>query len=252
MDGYHKLIRWRLVIHGCIDGYSRTVVFLNCSTNNRASTVLQHFLSSLPQFRCPLRIRSDHGTENIAVARWMLEKHGVDKKPFVTGRSVHNQRIERLWVDVKTYVASHFIDIFKQMENDEILDPDNEMHLFSLHFIFVPRVNRLLEEFKSSWNNHPLRTERNMTPIQLWTKGFFVFENLLTETSSIDEEYGIDGNGPEPELQTNNNVQVPEIENPLSEAELQYITDNIDPLENDENHGITLYNNLIQFLNSLD
>ena len=27
VDGNHKLIRWRLVIHGAIDGYSRTVVF---------------------------------------------------------------------------------------------------------------------------------------------------------------------------------------------------------------------------------
>ena len=25
MDGHHKLIAWGIVIHGCIDGYSRTV-----------------------------------------------------------------------------------------------------------------------------------------------------------------------------------------------------------------------------------
>lgn len=28
VDGHHKLIRWHMVIHGGIDGYSRTVVFL--------------------------------------------------------------------------------------------------------------------------------------------------------------------------------------------------------------------------------
>ncbi|XP_046864706.1 uncharacterized protein LOC124459241 [Xenia sp. Carnegie-2017] len=27
LDGQHKLIRWRIVIHGCVDGYSRAVVF---------------------------------------------------------------------------------------------------------------------------------------------------------------------------------------------------------------------------------
>ena len=28
LDGHHSLIRWRFVIHGCIDGYSRRIIFL--------------------------------------------------------------------------------------------------------------------------------------------------------------------------------------------------------------------------------
>ena len=44
IDGNHKLMRWRIVIHGGIDGYSRTVVHLACSDNNTASTVLEQFL----------------------------------------------------------------------------------------------------------------------------------------------------------------------------------------------------------------
>ena len=43
MDGHHQLIKWRFVTHGGIDGYSRAVVFLRCSDNNRASTVLSLF-----------------------------------------------------------------------------------------------------------------------------------------------------------------------------------------------------------------
>ena len=37
-DGHHKLIHWRLVVHGCVDGYSRVITYLHCSTNNAAST----------------------------------------------------------------------------------------------------------------------------------------------------------------------------------------------------------------------
>ena len=37
IDGYHKLNRWHIVIHGCIDGYSRMITFLRASTNNRAT-----------------------------------------------------------------------------------------------------------------------------------------------------------------------------------------------------------------------
>ena len=39
IDGQHSLVRWRIVIHGGIDGYSRKVVYLHASSNNRASTV---------------------------------------------------------------------------------------------------------------------------------------------------------------------------------------------------------------------
>ena len=35
-DGYHKLIRWNMVIHGAIDGYSRLIMYLKVSSNNRA------------------------------------------------------------------------------------------------------------------------------------------------------------------------------------------------------------------------
>ena len=38
LDGHHKLIRWRFVTHGGIDGYSRTITYLRCSNNNSAET----------------------------------------------------------------------------------------------------------------------------------------------------------------------------------------------------------------------
>ena len=34
IDGHHKFINWRFVINGAIDGFSRTVLYLHCSTNN--------------------------------------------------------------------------------------------------------------------------------------------------------------------------------------------------------------------------
>ena len=59
LDGNHKLIRWRIVIHGMIDGFSRMVIFLNCSTDNKASTVLSYFLSGVDRFGLPSRVRGN-------------------------------------------------------------------------------------------------------------------------------------------------------------------------------------------------
>ena len=44
IDGLHCLIRWRFVIHGGIDGFSRLIVYLSCATNNYASTVLANVI----------------------------------------------------------------------------------------------------------------------------------------------------------------------------------------------------------------
>ena len=98
-DGHHKLIRWRLVTHGCVDGYSRTITFLHCSTNNTASTVLSLFTEAVAQYGLPQKVRSDLGGENVDVWRFMIAQHR-DERVVLTGCSTHNERIERLWRDV--------------------------------------------------------------------------------------------------------------------------------------------------------
>jgi len=37
IDGNHKMIRWRFVIHAAIDGYSRLIPYLYCAKNNSSS-----------------------------------------------------------------------------------------------------------------------------------------------------------------------------------------------------------------------
>ena len=52
-DGHHKLIRWRLVTHGAIDRYSRSIVYLQCSGNSKSSTVYKLFLEAVNQYALP-------------------------------------------------------------------------------------------------------------------------------------------------------------------------------------------------------
>ena len=55
MDSHHKLIRWRIVIHGAVDGFSRKVLYLTCANNNRASTVVSLFSSAADSHGLPER-----------------------------------------------------------------------------------------------------------------------------------------------------------------------------------------------------
>ena len=62
-----------MVVHDVFDGYSRLVVFLHCSNNNRAETVLELFMKAVAEFGLPSRLQTDKVGENTAVAMYMLQ-----------------------------------------------------------------------------------------------------------------------------------------------------------------------------------
>ena len=170
LDGNHKLIHWRLVIHGGVDGYSRMIVYLQCSTNNTAATVLSSFTDAVQQYGLPGKVRTDLGGENVDVWRLISNEH-QSSSAVITGSSTHNERIERLWNDVRRSVSEEFRCLFRQLEQERSLDPLNETDVYCLHYVFVPRINNVLSEFMVAWNNHKLSTEHNSTPNQLFLRG---------------------------------------------------------------------------------
>ena len=194
-DGNHKLIRWRFVIHGCVDGFSRIPVYLVCNTNNNASTVLSCFIDAVNHWGLPSRVRSDRGGENIDVIQYMIDRRGTGRGSALVGRSVHNQRIERLWRDVFSDVLHLFHDLFLSMEDVGILNPISESDLWCLHFCFLDLINHKLKEWVGLWLRHPLSTEHNLTPLQLWVQGHFESAGFGFE-QRISDDYGIDWEGP--------------------------------------------------------
>uniref|UniRef100_A0A4W5Q2M0 Integrase catalytic domain-containing protein n=1 Tax=Hucho hucho TaxID=62062 RepID=A0A4W5Q2M0_9TELE len=158
LDGNHKLIRWRIGIHGGIDGYSCLVVFLRASSNNRSSTVMDCFMNAVSRYGFPSRVRTDHGGENNTVCLFMNIFRGSWRGSALRGRSMHNQRIERLWGDLWLGMTNVYHGLFNFFEREGIVDVDNEIHLWALHCVYLLRINRDLTEFCNQWNHHGLRT----------------------------------------------------------------------------------------------
>lgn len=225
LDGNHKLIRWRFVVHHCIDGFSRLITFCRCSTNNKAETVLSSYNEAVRKYGRPRRIRSDHGGENVLVWRDMNSAWGEDARPVIVGSSVHNQRIERHNRSANEQELSIFKSEFYDLEREGVLDPLNETDLFCLHYVYLPALNKNLSEFVSAHNNHKVSTEASNTPAQIfWTNLHLTFFGDGREPNDVWMGVNID------ELIHTNlpHVQVPVTSNPLDDtayAELQRLVD---------------------------
>ena len=179
IDGDYKLIEpYRFVIHGGIDGFSRTIVYLRASTNNTASTVFGLFQEAVSSFNTPSRVRCDKGLENVDVGRFMIQARGSNRGSILTGSSVHNQRIERLWREVNRVIVSRFTNIFLFLEQMNVFGGTSESHLYCLHLVYLPLINQALTELMHQWYDHPVTTECNYSPRQLWVQGMLQLRHI--------------------------------------------------------------------------
>ena len=82
LDGHHSLVSWGFVIHGAIDGYSRLITYLRCSSNNRSEMVKELFLDAIQSFGLPSRVRTDQGGEKVGVWQEMqgVQRHGCSEQ----------------------------------------------------------------------------------------------------------------------------------------------------------------------------
>nr|XP_029135495.1 uncharacterized protein LOC114920915 [Labrus bergylta] len=190
IDGHMRLIRWGFVTHAGIDGNSRLITYINCSTNNTALTVLTNFVRATCLYGLPSRVRSDRGGENTLVALLMNLLQGQGHAGHIAGQSVHNQRIERLWRDVFQQVVHYFYTLFYSFEDEQILNPEDNFQKMALQVVYKPEIQKRLDLFRQAWNNHKIRTANNRTPTQIWMEGMLA--NIEQESTALNNVFGVD------------------------------------------------------------
>ncbi|KAH3719823.1 hypothetical protein DPMN_062707 [Dreissena polymorpha] len=126
IDSYDKLKPYGIAINGCIDGYSRCVIWLEAATTNSdPKIVANYFMDSVrKKGGCPKRVRTDLGTENVYIEQMQMflrRDHGDEfsgERSFLSGKSTYNQRIEWFWGLLRREMGQYFMDLFSDLGND--------------------------------------------------------------------------------------------------------------------------------------
>lgn len=171
LDGYDKLKPYGFCIHGCIDGYSRQVMWLEVGrTNNHPGVIANYFLNCVQSVSGTATvIRGDMGTENCRVAaiqRFLRHDSGdswAGMKSFLYGKSISNQRIEAWWWLLRKGASDWWIEHFKDLRVRGLYCDANDVHVECL-FCYMAVLREELRRVARLWNLHRIRpSTRNRT-----------------------------------------------------------------------------------------
>ena len=122
IDSYDKLKQYGLCINGCIDGFSRNVIWLECYRTSSDPRVIAGYFCTAVEARngCPMRVRGDRGTENGYVAA--MQNLFVGENGFIYGCSTCNTRIESWWSMLRKEASEYWIQSLLELKMDGAFD----------------------------------------------------------------------------------------------------------------------------------
>lgn len=123
IDGNDKLCPYGFGIHGCIDGYSRKIIWLRIYYSNSDPKLIGgYYIDAVEQLGgCPSRVRGDLGTENGYIKTFQNFFRNVGHGhhiAYLQGASTANTRIESFWGQLRKEVTDFYLCIFHLMQED--------------------------------------------------------------------------------------------------------------------------------------
>jgi hypothetical protein len=64
-----------------------------------------------------------------------------------------------------------YLIIYSKLEHEQLLNPNSDFDIFLLYFVAMQLVANAVDGFAGGWNAHPISTENNVSPNQLFVLG---------------------------------------------------------------------------------
>ena len=160
-DGYDKLKPYGFPIHGCIDGWSRKIIWLYTTrSNNRPQNIGAYYLEAVDEIGgCPVQLVTDLGTENGLMAGMQcFFRNDIESHRYVP--SPRNQRIEGWWSFFRRSHSTWWMNFFKDRCDSGEINLADEMAKECLWFCFASLLQQQLNLVKEHWNTHYIRSSR--------------------------------------------------------------------------------------------
>jgi hypothetical protein len=181
LDGHDKLKRFGIEIYGCVDAYSRKIIwmFVGSSNATAVSVIRQYLLVTKLLGKCPNRIRTDAGREvpMMADAHYhlylqallnefeaeRLTKELLEKACFadcyIFGKSTANIRIEGLWGIMIRQITGQWMKFFETLVSHDLYREDLESDRVIIAFIFIPIIKAEIFKWVDDRNSHSIRNQ---------------------------------------------------------------------------------------------
>ncbi|KAI9531269.1 hypothetical protein NQZ68_000767 [Dissostichus eleginoides] len=132
VDGYDKLKPYGICINGCIDGYSRRIIWLKAAfTNSDPKVIGSYFVEAIENVGgYPRLLRTDMGTENVLLRdiQQFLRRNDEDdragERSYITGASTANQRIESWWGVMRKEGVQYWIQQLGELKDEGLFTGD--------------------------------------------------------------------------------------------------------------------------------
>ncbi|RXN21848.1 hypothetical protein ROHU_023732 [Labeo rohita] len=183
IDGNMRLIRWGFVIHGAIDGHSRLITYLNCNTDNCASTVLSQFIEATCLYGLPSRVSMFYSLEDSELLDPSNDIHkvslGIVFLPQIQARLQHfkeawnhhalrtenNRTPTQIWTEGMLSRMGNDSTALNNVFGDDPYRPENLNELLAQHGIeYLPTAET--EDIPAVTVEQP---QINLTPQQMET-----------------------------------------------------------------------------------
>ena len=161
VDGYDKLKPFGFPVHGCIDGFSRRIMWLKVCYSNNSPTLPAKFYTDVVKELggCPVEVVTDLGTENGLIAAGQCYfRDSADAHRYVP--SPRNQRIESWWSFFSKNRSCWWRNLFQDLESQGLLDLSSVLHKECLWYCLSKTLQADFDFVKGHWNSHYIRKSR--------------------------------------------------------------------------------------------